>query len=95
MLARGDVNSAADLSGKDIAIDSHHLGSNHDLQAALATAGALKSRVRDEGDHVVHQLVEDRVAAAVLTLVSREAVGVFPTIPGFRLLTIPLPPRSE
>jgi hypothetical protein len=95
VLARGDVKSAADLAGKDIAIDGRHLGSNHDIQAALVAAGALKIRTLDEGDRVIHQLVEGQVPAAVLTLVSREAVGVFPTIPGFRLLTIPLPPRSE
>ena len=95
LLARGDIKSAADLAGKDIAIDSHHLGSNHDIQAALVAAGALKARTLDEGDHAIRQLVEGRVHAVVLTLVSREAVGVFPTVRGFRLLTIPLPARSE
>jgi hypothetical protein len=90
VLVHSDIGSVAALAGKDIAIDSSHLGSNREVRTALVAAGASNIQIRDTGSRMIDHLVERQVPAAILTLVSRDAADAFPNITGFKLFEIPL-----
>ena len=90
VLVHSDIGSVAALAGKDIAIDSRHLGSNREVRTALVVAGASDIQIRDTGSRTIDHLVEQQVPAAILSLVSRDAADAFPNITGFKLFEIPL-----
>jgi hypothetical protein len=94
LMARPDMKSVSDLTGKTIAIDDRYSASNGTVRTALIAAGASFVQLSEGQATAINRLVNGEVPAAVLVLVSAEAAEGFPEIPGFRIFHIPLSPRS-
>ena len=94
LIARPDIKSVSDLTGKAIAIDDKLLGSSRDIEIAMTAAGATEVRVNEPEGKPSEPVIDGSVPAAVLTLVSREAADAFPEISGFKILRIPLTPEA-
>jgi hypothetical protein len=94
LMARPDMKSVSDLTGKTIAIDDRYSASNGTVRTALVAAGASFVQLSEGQATAINRLVNGEVSAAVLVLVSAEAAEGFPEIPGFRIFHIPLSPRS-
>jgi TRAP-type uncharacterized transport system substrate-binding protein len=94
LMARADIKSVSDLSGKDIAIDEGRSASNGSVRTAIAAAGAVAAQLSEGQTKAVDRLLDAEVPAAVLTLVSAEAAEWFPEIAGFKIFRVPLSPRS-
>ena len=94
VMARQEIKSVADLSGKTIAIDDRLAASTNKVWIAMVVAGAARFQLSEDQAKPVDRLIDGEVPAAVLTLVSAEAAGSFPDIAGYQILRIPLSPRS-
>jgi hypothetical protein len=94
LMARPDMKSVSDLTGKTIAIDDRYSASNGTVRTALVAAGASFVQLSEGQATAINRLINGEVPAAVLVLVSGEAADGFPEIPGFRIFRIPLSPRS-
>jgi hypothetical protein len=94
LMARPDMKSVSDLTGKTIAIDDRYSASNGTVRTALVAAGASFVQLSEGQATAINRLVNGEVPAAVLVLVSAEAAEGFPEIPGFRIFHIPLSSRS-
>lgn len=94
LMARADIKSVSDLSGKGIAIDDGRSASNGSVRTAIAAAGAVAAQLSEGQTKAVDRLLGGEVPAAVLTLVSAEAAEWFPEIAGFKIFRVPLSPRS-
>jgi len=94
VMARPEIKSVCDLTGKDIAIDDRHSASNGKVRTAIAAAGATEVQLSEGQTKAVNRLFSGEVPAAVLTFVSPEAAEWFPEITGFRIFRVPLSPRS-
>ena len=92
LMARPDIKSISDLTGKDIAIDDRHSASSDRVRTAIAAAGAAEVQLSEGQTKAIDRLIGGEVPAAVLTLVYPETG--FPKIPGFKIFRIPLAPRS-
>jgi TRAP-type uncharacterized transport system substrate-binding protein len=92
LMARPEIKSISDLTGKDIAIDDRHTASSDKVRTAIAAAGAAEVQLSEGQTKAIDRLVGGEVPAAVLTLVYPETG--FPNIPGFKIFRIPLAPRS-
>jgi TPR repeat protein len=92
LIARPDIRSVSDLTGKEIAIDDKLPGSSRKIQIAMAAAGATDVRVNERQAKASERVIDGAVPAAVLTLVSREAADAVPEIPGFKIFRIPFTP---
>jgi TRAP-type uncharacterized transport system substrate-binding protein len=95
LMARSDINSVSDLANKDIAIDDKISASSAGVRAAITTAGATAARLSEGHAETIDRLVDGKVEAVVLALVSPEAAEWFPEIEGFRIFRIPLPAHAE
>jgi TRAP-type uncharacterized transport system substrate-binding protein len=89
-MARPEIKSVSDLTGKDIAIDNRHSASNGKVRTAIAAAGAAEVQLSEGQTKAINRLISGEVPAAVLTLVSPEAAEWFPEIAGFKIFRIPL-----
>jgi hypothetical protein len=89
LLARPDMKSVFDLTGKTIAIDNMFPASNGTVRTVLVAAGASSVQLSEGQATAINRLVNGEVLAAVLALVSVEAAEGFPEIPGFRTFTFP------
>ena len=89
LMARPDIKSVFDLTGKTIAIDAMFPASNGTVRTALVAAGASSVQLSEGQATAINRLVNGEVPAAVLALVSVEAAEGFPEIPGFRTFTFP------
>jgi TRAP-type uncharacterized transport system substrate-binding protein len=94
LIARPDVKSVSDLTGKAIAIDDKLLESSRDIEIAMTAAGASEVRVNQPEGKPSEPVIDGAVPAAVLALVSREAADAFPEISGFKIFRIPLTPET-
>jgi hypothetical protein len=94
LMTRPEIKSVSDLAGKDVAIDERQSASSETVRNAITAAGAAEVRLSAGHTKAIDRLIGGEVPAAVLTLVSSEAAGWFPDVAGFRILRIPLPPRS-
>jgi hypothetical protein len=94
LMARPEIKSVSDLTGKIIAIDDRHSASNGNIRTAIAAAGAAEVQLSEGQAKAIDRLISGEVPAAVLTLASAEAAEWFPEIAGFKLFRIPLSPRS-
>jgi hypothetical protein len=92
LIARPEINSVADLTGKDIAMDDRHSGSSDKVRTAIAAAGAGEVQLSEGQTSAINRLISGEVPAAVLTLVYPETG--FPQFPGFKIFRIPLSPHS-
>jgi TRAP-type uncharacterized transport system substrate-binding protein len=93
-MARPDITSVSDLTGKTIAIDNRHAASNGSVRTAIVAAGAPEIQLSEGQMTAINRLVNGEVPAAVLALVSADAAEGFPEIAGFKIFHIPLSPRS-
>jgi hypothetical protein len=94
LMARPEINSVSDLTGKDVAIDDQQSASSASIRTAIAAAGAAQVQLNEGHTKAIDRLIGGEVPAAVLTLVSQEAAEWFPDIPGYKIFRIPLSPRS-
>jgi TRAP-type uncharacterized transport system substrate-binding protein len=88
LMARPDIKSISDLSGKDIAIDDRHSASSDKVRTAIAAAGAAEVQLSEGQAKAIDRLIGGEVPAAVLTLVYPETG--FPQFAGFKIFRIPL-----
>lgn len=93
LMARPEIKSVSDLTGKDIAIDDRKAAFKDDVRVAIMGAGASEIKLSGGRTKAVSQLMSEKVPAAVLALVSADAAEGFPEIAGFKIFKIPLPPR--
>jgi len=94
LMARPDIRSVSDLTGKTIAIDDRYSASNGIVRTAIVAAGAPEVQLSEGHTTAIDRLANGEVPAAVLALVSADAAEGFPEIAGFRIFHIPLSPRS-
>ena len=90
LIARPEIASVSDLTGKDVAIEDRQSALGTSIRAAIMAAGAAEVRLNGEHMKAIDRLISGEVPAAVLTLVSPEAAEWFPDIPGYRIFRIPL-----
>jgi hypothetical protein len=94
LMARPDIASVSDLTGKMIAIDNRYSASNGSVRTAIVAAGAPEVQLSEGQTTAINRLVNGEVPAAVLALVSAAAAEGFPEIAGFKIFHVPLSPRS-
>jgi hypothetical protein len=94
LMARPDIKSISDLTGKTIAIDDRYSGSDRSVRTAIVAAGAPEVELSESQATAINRLVNKEVPAAILALVSAEAAEGFPEIAGYNIFRIPLSPRS-
>jgi hypothetical protein len=94
VMTRLDVKSVAELAGKDVAIDEPQSASIGVVRNAIAAAGAAEVQLSPGQTKAIDRLIDGKVPAAVLTLVSKEAGEWFPDIAGFRVFRVPLSHRK-
>jgi hypothetical protein len=93
LMARPEIKSVSDLTGKIIAIDDRQSASNGSIRTAIVAAGAAEVQLSDSQTKAIDRVISGEVPAAVLTLVSPEAAEGFPDIAGFKVFRIPLSPH--
>jgi TRAP-type uncharacterized transport system substrate-binding protein len=93
-MARPDIASVSDLTGKMIAIDNKYSASNGSVRTAIVAAGAREVQLSEGQTTAINRLVNGEVPAAVLALVSAATAEGFPEIAGFKIFHVPLSPRS-
>ena len=94
LIARPEINSVSDLTGKIVAIDDRHSASVGNVRTAIVAAGAAEVQLSDGQTKAINRLISGEVPAAVLALVSPKAAEGFPEVAGFKIFRIPLSPRS-
>jgi ABC-type phosphate/phosphonate transport system substrate-binding protein len=92
MMARPEIKSLSDLTGKEVAIEYQQSESGTSIRTAIAAAGAVEVQLNQGHTKAIDRLIAGEVPAAILTLVSPEAAEWFPDIPGYRIFRIPLSP---
>jgi hypothetical protein len=94
LMARPEITSISDLTGKDVAIEDPQSASGPTIRTAIAAAGAAEVQLNEGHTKAIDRLIAGEVPAAILTLASPEAAEWFPDIAGYRIFRIPLSPRS-
>jgi hypothetical protein len=94
VMARPQIKSVSDLSGRDVAIEDQQSASSASIRAAIASTGAAEVQLKGGPVKAIDRLIGGEVSAVVLTLVSPEAAESFPDIPGYSIFRIPLSPGS-
>ena len=94
LMARPEITSMSDLTGKDVAIEDLQSASGATIRTAIAAAGAVEVQLNEGHTKAIDRLIAGEVPAAILTLASPEAAEWFPDIAGYRIFRIPLSPRS-
>jgi ABC-type phosphate/phosphonate transport system substrate-binding protein len=94
LMARPDIKSVSDLTGKTIAIDDRYSASGGIVRTAIVAAGAAEVQLSEGQTTAINRLANGEVPGAVLALVSADAAEAFPEIAGFKVFHIPLSPRS-
>jgi hypothetical protein len=92
VMARPEIKSVPDLSGKSVAIGERYSASRVDVWLAFAVAGSSLVKVSTGQTAAVDRLSNGEVTAAVLALVSADAAEGFPEIAGFKIFRVPLCP---
>ena len=94
LVTRPDITSVSALTGKTIAIDDKYSASNGSVRTAIVAAGASEIQLSGGQATAITRLVNGEVPAAIVALVSADAAEGFPDIKGFKILHVPLSPRS-
>jgi hypothetical protein len=92
LMARPEIKSVSDLTGKNIALDGRQSAFKASVQTAISEAGATEVKLSGGRTKAINRLTGGEVAAAVLAVVSPEAADGFPEIAGFKIFRIPLAP---
>jgi len=95
LMARPEIKSVSDLTGKIIAINNWQSASIGNVRTAIAAAGAAEVQLSSSQTKAVDRVISGEAPAAVLVLVSQEAAKGFPDIAGFKIFRIPLSPGSS
>ena len=88
VVARLEIKSVSELTGKIIAIDDKYLNAHARIQAAITSAGATGSQLTAGESLAMDRLINGKAPAAVLTLVYPETG--FSTIEGYSVFRVPL-----
>jgi ABC-type phosphate/phosphonate transport system substrate-binding protein len=88
VVAKPEIRSVSDLTGKIIAIDDKYSNANARIHAAIASAGATDSLLASSESMALDRLLSGKTPAAVLTLVYPETG--FSTIEGYSVFRVPL-----
>lgn len=88
VVAKPEIKSVSDLTGKIIAIDDKYSNANARIHAAIASAGAADSLLASSESTAMDRLLSGKTPAAVLTLVYPETG--FSTIEGYSVFRVPL-----
>jgi hypothetical protein len=94
LLARPEITSVSALTGKTIAIDDRYSASNGSVRIAIVAAGASEIELSAGRTTAVSRLINGEVPAAILALLPADAAEGVHEIAGFKILRIPLSPRS-
>ena len=94
LVTRPDITSVSALTGKTIAIDDKYSAANGSVRTAIVAAGASEIQLSGGQATAITRLVNGEVPAAIVALVSADAAEGFPDIKGFKILHVPLSPRS-
>jgi hypothetical protein len=95
LIARPEITSMPDLTGKSIAIDEAQSRSSSSFQRAIVAAGAAEVQLSAGQTKALDRLINGEVPAAVLTLAYPEAAEWASDIAGFKVFRIPLAPGSQ
>jgi hypothetical protein len=88
VVARPEIKSVSDLTGKIIAIDDKHSNANARIHAAITSAGATDSLLASSESMAIDRLLSGKTPAAVLALVYPETG--FSMIEGYSVFRVPL-----
>jgi ABC-type phosphate/phosphonate transport system substrate-binding protein len=88
VVAKPEIKSVSDLTGKIIAIDDKYSNANARIHDAIASAGASDSLLASSERTAMDRLLSGKTPAAVLTLVYPETG--FSTIEGYSVFRVPL-----
>jgi ABC-type phosphate/phosphonate transport system substrate-binding protein len=88
VVAKPEIRSVSDLTGKIIAIDDKYSNANARIHSAIASAGATDSLLASSESTAMDRLLSGKTPAAVLTLVYPETG--FSTIDGYSVFRVPL-----
>ena len=94
LMARPEIKSVSDLTGKIIAIDDRQSATSGIFRTSIVAAGASEVQLSNSQTKAIDRVISEEVPAAVLTVVSPEAAEGFPEIAGFKIFRIPLSPDS-
>jgi hypothetical protein len=92
LIARPEIKSVSDLTGKTVAIDKRHAAFNDQIRAAILAAGANEAQLSDGETKATDRVMGGDVPAAIFALVSSEAADGFPEIAGYKIFRIPISP---
>jgi hypothetical protein len=95
VMARPEIGSVTDLAYQDVAIDRSYSASSVDVRIAFVLAGARSVELSADDTKAIDRLVNGKVPAAVLTVVSADSAEGFPDIAGFKIFRIPLMQRPS
>jgi hypothetical protein len=95
LIARPEIKSVSDLSGKSIAIDAGHSASNGNVKTAIVAAGAADVQLSEGQAKAVDRLIGGEVPAALVALVSPKAAQGFSDIADFKTFRILFWPGSS
>jgi Bacterial extracellular solute-binding proteins, family 3 len=94
LMARSDIASLSDLTGKTIAVDTRYSASEVDIRTAIVAAGGSLVQLSESQTTAMNRLVNGEVPAAVLALVSADQVIRFPEIANFKVFHVPISPHG-
>jgi hypothetical protein len=86
----------SELAGQEVAVNGKlSAAASNRVRTAIAAAGAAEVQLAESQGRAIDRVISGEVSASVLTLASPEAAEMFPDVAGFRILRIPLSPRSN
>jgi hypothetical protein len=94
VVARLNVTSVSDLTGKTIAIDDTFMASSGKIRTAIVAAGASEVQLTGGSTMAIDRLMNGEVSAAIVALVPPASAETFPDIDGLRIFRVPLSPLS-
>jgi hypothetical protein len=95
VMARPEIKSIADLTGKTVAMDERYAPFSIDVWTAFVVAGTASVEVSAGHIAAVDRLTNGEATAALLTLVFPDAADAFPEIAGFKIFRVPLLPSAS
>jgi hypothetical protein len=96
LIARPQIKSVSELAGQEVAVNGKlSAAASNRVRTAIAAAGAAEVQLAESQGRAIDRVISGEVSASVLTLASPEAAEMFPDVAGFRILRIPLSPRSN
>jgi hypothetical protein len=95
LIARPEIKSVSDLSGKSIAIDAGRSPLSGNVKTAIVAAGAAEIQLSEGQAKAVDRLIGGEVPAALVALVPPKAAQDFSDIAGFKTFRILFWPSSS